>query len=117
ENFAQRHTVTPETVATAIRIGDPVSFEKAANSIRVTNGVVEEVTDEELMQAKRDIDRMGIGCEPASATTLAGVRKLRTAGVMRGGERIVCVLTGHILKDPEAILKGVESIEIEPTIE
>ena len=55
--------------------------------------------------AKREIDAMGIGCEPASATTLAGVRKLRAAGLMSDDERIVCVLTGHILKDPDSILK------------
>ena len=66
------------------------------------------------MTAKRDIDRMGIGCEPASATTLAGVRKLKLTG------RIVCVLTGHVLKDPDAILKNVpaeQMIEIDPTID
>ncbi len=117
ENFARRHRVEAETVASAIRIGDPVSYEKAVASIRATNGVVEQVTDDELMAAKGEIDRMGIGCEPASATTLAGVKKLRAAGVMRDGERIVCVLTGHILKDPDAILRGVETIEIDPTIE
>jgi threonine synthase len=115
ENFAQRHRVAAETVATAIRIGDPVSFERAANSIRATNGVVEEVTDDELMKAKRDIDRMGIGCEPASATTLAGVRKLRAAGVMKNSDRIVCVLTGHLLKDPDAIARG-DIVEIDADI-
>lgn len=109
ENFAQRYRVNAETVATAIRIGDPVSFDKAAAAIRATNGVVEEVTDEELMQAKRDIDRMGIGCEPASATTLAGVRKLGLRGT------IVCVLTGHLLKDPDSIARG-DIIEIDPDI-
>ena len=103
ERFATRHRVTPETVATAIRIGDPVSFDKAVASIRATNGIVEEVTDAELMQAKRDIDRMGIGCEPASATTLAGLRKLRAAGVVKPADRVVCVLTGHVLKDADAI--------------
>jgi threonine synthase len=117
EAFAQRHRVAAETVASAIRIGDPVSHEKAVAAIRATHGVVEQVTDEELMRAKGEIDAMGIGCEPASATTLAGVRKLRAAGIMRDGERIVCVLTGHILKDPDAILKNVASVEIEPTIE
>jgi threonine synthase len=110
DNFAQRHRVTAETVASAIRIGDPVSYEKAVAAIRDTNGIVAEVTDEELMSAKRDIDRMGIGCEPASATTLAGVRKLKLTG------RIVCVLTGHVLKDPDAIDKS-NIIEIEPTID
>src|SRR5437016_9524320 len=115
ENFAQRHRVAAETVASAIRIGDPVSHDKAVAAIRATNGVVEEVTDDELMIAKRDIDRMGIGCEPASATTLAGVRKLRAGGVMRDSDRIVCVLTGHLLKDPDAIATG-DIIEIEPDI-
>jgi threonine synthase len=114
ENFAQRHRVTPETIASAIRIGDPVSYDKAVKTIRETNGVVEEVTDEELMAAKRDIDRMGIGCEPASATTLAGVRKLRASGVMRDQDRIACVLTGHLLKDPGAGTGKV--IEIDPEI-
>jgi len=114
ENFAQRHRVSAETIASAIRIGDPVSYEKAVAAIRDTNGLVAEVTDEELMSAKRDIDRMGIGCEPASATTLAGARKLKLTG------RIVCVLTGHVLKDPDAILKNVpaeQMMEIDPTIE
>jgi len=109
ENFAQRHRVTAETVASAIRIGDPVSYEKAVAAIRDTNGLVAEVTDEELMAAKREIDRMGIGCEPASATTLAGVRKLKLTG------QIVCVLTGHVLKDPDAIEKT-NIIEIDPTM-
>ena len=119
QNFEQRHRLTPETVATAIRIGDPVSYDKAVASIRATNGVVEEVTDQELMQAKRDIDRMGIGCEPASATTLAGVRKLRASGVIHLRQRIACVLTGHVLKDPDAILKNVapeQIVEIEPEL-
>jgi threonine synthase len=120
ESFGTRHRVAAETIASAIRIGDPVSFDRGVAAIRYTNGVVEEVTDAELMDAKRTIDRLGIGCEPASATTLAGVRKLRAAGVMREGEQIVCVLTGHILKDPDAILKNViggTPSEIEPTFE
>jgi len=119
ESFAQRHRVAAETVASAIRIGDPVSYEKAVASIRLTNGVVEEVTDAELLAAKREIDEMGIGCEPASATTFAGVKKLRASGVIRDGERIVCVLTGHILKDADAIMANVPRervIEIDPTL-
>ncbi len=106
ENFPPLRAIDAETVATAIRIGNPVSYEKAAAAIRATNGVVEEVTDEELMAAKRDIDRMGIGCEPASATTLAGVRKLGLRG------RVVCVLTGHVLKDPDAIIKNASPEQI-----
>jgi threonine synthase len=120
ESFGVRHRVTAETIASAIRIGDPVSHDRAVGSIRYTNGVVEQVTDEELMSAKRDIDRAGIGCEPASGTTLAGVRKLRAAGIMRDGEQIVCVLTGHVLKDPDAVVRNVpegQIVEIEPTIE
>jgi threonine synthase len=120
ESFTRRHRITAETIASAIRIGDPVSHGKAVAAIQLTNGVVEEVTDEELMLAKREIDEMGIGCEPAPATTLAGVKKLRAAGVMHEGERIVCVLTGHLLKDTDAILRNVppeRTIEIEATIE
>jgi threonine synthase len=114
--FASHPRVNAETIATAIRIGDPVSWEKAVIAIRATNGVVEEVTDDEIMAAKREIDGMGIGCEPASAATLAGVRKLTAAGVMQPGQRIVCVLTGHILKDPDANMLPANIVEIEPTM-
>jgi len=117
ESFATRHRIAAETIASAIRIGDPVSHDKAVAAIRETNGIVEEVTDDEIMAAKRTIDGMGIGCEPASAATLAGVRKLRAAGVMREGETTVCVLTGHILKDPEANYRAENVVEIGPTIE
>jgi threonine synthase len=117
EAFATRHRVTAETIASAIRIGDPVSHDKAVAAIRATSGVVEEVTDAEIMAAKREIDGMGIGCEPASAATLAGVHKLRASGVMKSNERVVCVLTGHILKDPEANYRPERIVEIEPTIE
>lgn len=114
--FATRHRISAETIASAIRIGDPVSHDKAVSAIRETLGVVEEVTDDEIMAAKREIDGMGIGCEPASAATLAGVKKLRAAGVMKDGEQIVCVLTGHILKDPEANYRAENVVEIDPTI-
>jgi threonine synthase len=119
EAFARRHKVAAETIASAIRIGDPVSHDKAVDAIRSTNGIVEEVTDQELMAAKREIDEMGIGCEPASATTLAGVTKLRATNVMKSDERIVCVLTGHVLKDSDAALANVPKervIEIDATI-
>ena len=118
--FTQRHRIAAETIASAIRIGDPVSHRKAVSAIQLTNGIVEQVTDDELMRAKREIDEMGIGCEPASATTLAGVKKLRAAGVMHDGERIVCVLTGHLLKDTDAIMRNVppeRTIEIDATME
>jgi threonine synthase len=118
--FAQRFRVQAETVASAIRIGDPVSWDRAVGAIRNTNGVVEHVTDDELMAAKRSIDRMGIGCEPASATTLAGVRKLRAAGTIGERDKVVCVLTGHVLKDADAVMKNVEPeqiVEIDATVE
>ncbi|HJQ36045.1 MAG TPA: threonine synthase, partial [Thermoanaerobaculia bacterium] len=117
ENFATRHKIAAETTATAIRIGDPVSHDKAVAAIQDTLGIVEEVTDDELMSAKRKIDGMGIGCEPASATTLAGVEKLRAKGVMKDGERIVCVLTGHILKDPEANFRAERVMEIDASLD
>jgi threonine synthase len=120
DGFAQRFRVQAETVASAIRIGNPVSWERAVTAIRGTNGFVEQVTDEELMAAKRTIDRMGIGCEPASATTLAGVRKLRAAGTIGPNERVVCVLTGHVLKDADAVMANVDPaqvVEIETDVE
>jgi threonine synthase len=117
EAFATRHRISAETIASAIRIGDPVSYDKAVTAIDATRGVVEEVTDDEIMAAKREIDGMGIGCEPASAATLAGVKKLRAAGLMKDGDQIVCVLTGHILKDPEANYRPENVVEIDATIE
>jgi threonine synthase len=118
--FTQRHRIAAETIASAIRIGDPVSHRKAVSAIQQTNGIVEQVTDDELMLAKREIDEMGIGCEPASATTLAGVKKLRASGVMKLDERIVCVLTGNLLKDTDAIMRNVppeRTIEIDATMD
>ncbi|MDX1995645.1 MAG: threonine synthase [bacterium] len=93
-----------ETIATAIKIGNPVNFPKAVRSLRQTNGVVEMVTDQEIMDAKALIDRTGIGCEPASACSLAGTRKLVEAGIIQRGETVVGILTGHVLKDPEATI-------------
>ena len=104
QDFKSRPKVKAETIATAIRIGDPVSFEKAKSAILATRGVVAQVSDEELLLAKRQIDRTGLGCEPASACSLAGVKSLREQGVIRAREQVVCVLTGHLLKDPDAVL-------------
>ena len=95
----------PETVATAIRIGNPRSWKKALQAIELTNGMVMDVTDEEIGEAKRMIGRDGIGCEPASATTLAGIRKLVDAGMIDREAAIVAVLTGHALKDTDYIIK------------
>ncbi|HEX7708210.1 MAG TPA: threonine synthase [Thermoanaerobaculia bacterium] len=117
EGFATRHRTRAETIASAIRIGDPVSHERAVAALKATNGVVEEVTDEQIVAAKREIDRMGIGCEPASAATLAGVRKLRSTGVIGPTDSVVCILTGHLLKDPRSIDEATEIIEVDATIE
>jgi threonine synthase len=104
DSFRTRHRVRPETVATAIRIGDPVSYDRARIAIETTRGVVAEVSDDEILEAKARIDGAGLGCEPASAASLAGARKLRAEGAIAPGERVVCVLTGNLLKDPDAIL-------------
>jgi threonine synthase len=97
--FSHRQRVQAQTVATAIKIGDPVSYSRARQVIEETNGVVEEVTDEEILAAKTVIDRSGIGCEPASAATLAGIRKLVGQGIIKREERVVGILTGNLLKD------------------
>lgn len=104
-DFKERVKVEPQTVASAIRIGDPASFDRAVSAIRSTNGVVVAVPDEALLEAKAIIDNSGIGCEPASAASVAGVRELVRQNVIRPDDRIVAVLTGHLLKDPEAILR------------
>jgi threonine synthase len=98
--FRERLTVDPDTVATAIRIGAPASWDRAVRTIRETNGVVTDVTDAEILEAKAVIDGAGVGCEPASAASVAGVRKLRREGVIQRNEQVVAVLTGHLLKDP-----------------
>jgi threonine synthase len=126
QGFSIRPKVKAETIASAIRIGDPVSFDKAKAAITYTRGVVAQVTDSELLVAKQRIDRAGIGCEPASACSLAGVRKLREQGLIDRGDQVVCVLTGHLLKDPDAVLRPIDSgvtveeeqvIEVEPNFE
>jgi threonine synthase len=95
----------PQTLATAIRIGDPVSWPKAVFEVRASGGTVEKVTEQEIADAKAQIGRCGIGCEPASAATLAGIRKLTAAGVIDRGADVVAVLTGNLLKDPDYIYR------------
>jgi len=96
----------PETAATAIRIGNPRSWKKALQGVRFTGGRVMDVTDEEIGEAKALIGRDGIGCEPASATTLAGLRKLVDSGELDRDSEIVAILTGHALKDTDYIVKS-----------
>ncbi len=95
----------PETLATAIKIGDPVSWPKARHEVNTSAGVVEKVSEQEIADAKAVIGRAGIGCEPASAATLAGIRKLTAAGVMAHDADVVAVLTGNVLKDPDYIYR------------
>jgi len=95
----------PETLATAIRIGDPVSWPKALFELRESSGVVEKASEQEIADAKAQIGRAGIGCEPASAATLAGIRKLTAAGVIDRDADVVAVLTGNLLKDPDYIYR------------
>jgi len=99
----------PETVATAIRIGAPVNGEKALTAIRRTNGLAETVTDAEILSMQKDLARKeGIGVEPASAASVAGIRKLVQMGKIDRDEKIVCVVTGHLLKDPDTVIKQCE---------
>jgi len=95
----------PHTEATAIRIGNPVNWKKALRAIRATDGMAESLSDDEIFEAKAALARDGIGCEPASATTLAGIRKLRCRGKIEAGADVVAILTGNQLKDPESSLR------------
>lgn len=94
----------PETIATAIKIGNPQSFLRAKRTIETTNGIVLEATENEILDAKATIDAAGIGCEPASACSLAGIRQLVKNGKIKKGERVVGILTGNLLKDPDATI-------------
>jgi threonine synthase len=128
EHFARRIQVDPETIATAIRIGAPASWARAIRAIRETDGVVTSVTDADILEAKAVIDASGVGCEPASAASVAGVAQLRRDGVIGASDRVVAVLTGHLLKDPGALVKYHQEtepppsranrpVEIEPSVE
>jgi threonine synthase len=94
-------SVQADTRATAIRIGNPASWKKAAHVLEATGGACEQVTEIEIAQAKAEIGAEGIGCEPASAVTLAGLKKLVKQGFVKREESIVLVLTGNLLKDPD----------------
>ena len=94
----------PDTIATAIKIGNPVSWQKALRGLEWCNGVVEDVTEQEIMDAKAWVDAAGIGAEPASCCSVAGAKKLVDAGVIKPEESVVGILTGNILKDPDAVI-------------
>lgn len=133
--FHQRRALVPvaaETLATAIRIGNPVSWQRSLRGLARVDGVVEQVTDQEIMDAKAAVDAAGIGAEPASCASVAGLQKLLKAKIIEPGARVCAVLTGHLLKDPGAVvdyhlgkLSGIESeagqrhapVQVEGTIE
>ncbi|WP_035099706.1 threonine synthase [Aneurinibacillus terranovensis] len=110
----------PETLATAIRIGNPASWDLAVNAKDESNGRIDMVTDDEILEAYRKLaSSEGIFAEPASAASLAGVIKMRKLGLIEQGQQVVCVLTGNGLKDPNIALKavGVEPVVVESTEE
>ncbi len=92
----------PHTIASAIEISRPVNLKKCLRALEICNGVVLAVTDEEILDAKAQIGKTGLGCEPASAATIAGLKHLLAEGTVGTDQRIACVLTGHPLKDPNA---------------
>ena len=118
EDFAHRYRVEAETVATAIRIGNPASHDRAVAAMRATRGVVTTATDADILEAKVTIDRAGVGCEPASAASVAGVRRLVAEGVIGPDDEVAAVLTGNILKDPEILLQNqrADIREVDPTL-
>jgi len=90
------------TIASAIEINRPVNLEKCLRAIEICDGVVRKASDQEILDAKAQVGAGGIGCEPASAASVAGARQLVNEGVIGRDERVVCILTGHLLKDPNA---------------
>jgi threonine synthase len=95
----------PHTLASAIKIGAPVSWKKAWRALRWTGGQVLTVNEQEIADAKAMVGLDGIGCEPASATTVAGIKKLVAEGAIKSDEHVVAVLTGHLLKDTDYVIK------------
>ena len=109
----------PETIATAIRIGAPVSALKALRAIYDSDGLAETVTDDEILYSQKLLARTeGIGVEPASAASIAGLRKLVETGEIDKGEEIVCIVTGHLLKDPNTAINACkEPVNVEANVE
>ncbi len=119
----------PDTLATAIKIGNPVSWRKLEAVMKWCDGVVEQVNEQEILDAKAVVDGAGIGAEPASCATVAGVKKLVEEGIIKEDESVVGILTGNVLKDPDIVinyhqgkLEGVKSkfanppVKIKPTL-
>jgi threonine synthase len=94
--------IRAHTIASAIEIGRPVNLKKALRALEICNGVVRQVTDEDILEHKAMAGRFGFGCEPASAASVAGLHLLLKEQIISPSERVVCILTGHLLKDPDA---------------
>ncbi|MFQ5448552.1 MAG: pyridoxal-phosphate dependent enzyme, partial [Saprospiraceae bacterium] len=109
----------PQTIATAIRIGNPASWKGAEAARDESGGVIKAVTDEEILEAYTLLaGKEGVFCEPASAASLAGVFKMAKRGIFSNGDVIVCTLTGHGLKDPDCAIKNSEKpVTIKPSVE
>jgi threonine synthase len=103
------------TIASAIEIGRPVNLPKALRALEVMNGVVRQVSDEVILEHKAMVGRFGFGCEPASAASVAGYHQLRDEGIISADEKVVCILTGHQLKDPDATVKYHTGIDVKAT--
>jgi len=95
----------PHTIASAIEISRPVNLPKALRALDIMNGLVREVSDEVILEHKALVGRYGFGCEPASAASVAGLHLLLDEQVISPDENVVCILTGHVLKDPDAPVK------------
>ena len=114
--FDRLETTRADTIASAIRIGNPASFDRGVRAIRLTDGVVVAVPDAAIVEAQRQIGSAGIGCEPASATSVAGVRQAVAGGVIARDQSVVAVLTGHLLKDPMVDESASAAGEIDATL-
>lgn len=102
----------PETIATAIRIGNPISWMKAINAVKESGGLMESITDEEILKAQRLLaSKEGIFVEPASASSVAGMLKLKEANEIDGDEKTVLITTGHGLKDPNVVIESIEIMD------
>ncbi len=108
----------PQTIATAIKIGNPYSWQPALQAAKESNGFIDAVSDEEILEAYRLVaSSEGVFCEPASAASIAGVIKAYRRGLFRGGETVVCTLTGNGLKDPDTVIKASDKpVEMPPDI-
>jgi threonine synthase len=109
--FGDLRPVEARTLATAINIGNPVSFRRASEVIQATCGVVAEVSDQEILRAKAIIDQAGIGCEPASAASIAGLLRLVEARIVGPTDQVVAILTGNLLKDPDSVQPARQALD------